>query len=43
MKQTLFTTYNNKYAENTEIVNLTDLRDNNLSKKNDFNEINDEI
>ena len=42
-KQTLLTTYNNKYAKNAEIVNLTDLRNDNLSEENNFDEADDEI
>ena len=43
IKWILLIMYNNKYAENENVVNLTDLRDNELSEKNDFNEVDDEI
>lgn len=42
-KRTLLTTYNNKYAENTEVIDLTDLRDDELPEENDFDEVDDGI
>ena len=43
MKWTLLIIYNNKYVKNEGIINLIDFKNDNLSEKNNFNEVDDEI